>query len=101
MDGAIGQTDKNKTEDWMHGWKLNEMWNWTIVGDVENEDEILEWLLSQLEKDEIEDVTDEMLDRLIKDGKTLAVLFCKIFHNHLYNYYLYTTIFLLLVFLSI
>ncbi|KYN00550.1 Putative protein disulfide-isomerase C1F5.02, partial [Cyphomyrmex costatus] len=44
-------------------------------GDIENEDEILEWLLSQLEKDEIEDVTDEMLDRLIKDGKTIAVLF--------------------------
>ncbi|XP_034174484.1 hulk isoform X1 [Osmia lignaria lignaria] len=44
-------------------------------GDVENEDEILEWLLSQLEKDEIEDITDEMLDKLIKDGKTLAVLF--------------------------
>ncbi|XP_077269443.1 hulk isoform X3 [Temnothorax americanus] len=44
-------------------------------GDIENEDEILEWLLSQLEKDEIEDVTDEMLDRLVKDGKTLAVLF--------------------------
>jgi len=37
----------------------------------------LEWLLSQLEKDEIEDITDEMLDRLIKDGKILAVLFCK------------------------
>lgn len=53
----------------------------TIVGDVENEDEILEWLLSQLEKDEIEDVTDEMLDRLIKDGKTLAVLFCKLLVN--------------------
>lgn len=34
--------------------------------------------MSQLEKDEIEDVTDEMLDRLIKDGKTVAVLFCKI-----------------------
>lgn len=49
-----------------------------VAGDVENEDEILEWLLSQLEKDEIEDVTDEMLDRLIKDGKTLAVLFCKL-----------------------
>ncbi|KAK0084875.1 hypothetical protein PV325_006196 [Microctonus aethiopoides] len=44
-------------------------------GDVENEDEILEWLLSQLEKDEIEDVTDEMLDRLVKEGKTIAVLF--------------------------
>ncbi|XP_015589839.1 uncharacterized protein LOC107265186 isoform X4 [Cephus cinctus] len=44
-------------------------------GDVENEDEILEWLLAQLEKDEIEDVTDEMLDRLIKQGNTMAVLF--------------------------
>lgn len=33
--------------------------------------------MNQLEKDEIEDVTDEMLDRLIKEGKTLAVLFCK------------------------
>lgn len=52
--------------------------NTTIAGDIENEDEILEWLLSQLEKDEIEDVTDEMLDRLVKDGKTLAVLFCKL-----------------------
>jgi len=55
--------------------------NNTIAGDIENEDEILEWLLSQLEKDEIEDVTDEMLDRLIKDGKTLAVLFCKLLMN--------------------
>lgn len=55
--------------------------NTTIAGDIENEDEILEWLLSQLEKDEIEDVTDEMLDRLIKDGKTLAVLFCKLLVN--------------------
>ncbi|XP_049962352.1 uncharacterized protein LOC126482333 isoform X2 [Schistocerca serialis cubense] len=44
-------------------------------GNLENEDEILEWLVDQLEKDEIEDVTDEMLDRLIKDGKTVAVLF--------------------------
>jgi len=44
-------------------------------GDLENEDEILEWLVAQLEQDEIEDVTDEMLDRLIKEGKTLAVLF--------------------------
>lgn len=33
-------------------------------------------MLSQLEKDEIEDVTDEMLDKLIKEGKSIAVLFC-------------------------
>lgn len=45
-------------------------------GDLLNEEEILHWLVSQLEKDEIEDVTDEMLDRMVKDGKTLAVLFC-------------------------
>jgi len=57
---------------------LKTIWYFTIIiGDIENEDEILEWLLSQLEKDEIEDITDEMLDRLIKDGKILAVLFCK------------------------
>lgn len=46
-------------------------------GDLQNEDEILRWLVEQLEKDEIEDVTDEMLDKLIKEGKTIAVLFCK------------------------
>jgi len=45
-------------------------------GDLMNEDEILHWLLEQLEKDEIEDVTDEMLDKLIKEGKNMAVLFC-------------------------
>lgn len=45
--------------------------------DLTDEEEILQWLLSQLEKDEIEDVTDEMLDKLIKEGKSVAVLFCK------------------------
>ncbi|KAL3277969.1 hypothetical protein HHI36_013309 [Cryptolaemus montrouzieri] len=44
-------------------------------GDLEAEEDILEWLVQQLEKDEIEDVTDEMLDKLIKEGKNLAVLF--------------------------
>ncbi|XP_019768239.2 uncharacterized protein LOC109543133 isoform X1 [Dendroctonus ponderosae] len=44
-------------------------------GDLEEEEEFLQWLVDQLEKDEIEDVTDEMLDKLIAEGKTLAVLF--------------------------
>ncbi|XP_037043198.1 uncharacterized protein LOC119079410 isoform X3 [Bradysia coprophila] len=44
-------------------------------GDLLDEDEILHWLLEQLEKDEIEDVTDEMLDKMIKEGRTIAVLF--------------------------
>lgn len=47
-------------------------------GDLTDEDEILHWLLGQLESDEIEDVTDEMLDKLVKEGKTIAVLFCKL-----------------------
>ncbi|XP_049820636.1 uncharacterized protein LOC109604293 isoform X4 [Aethina tumida] len=44
-------------------------------GDLEEEEEVLEWLVQQLEKDEIEDVTDEMLDKLIAESKFLAVLF--------------------------
>lgn len=44
-------------------------------GDLEEEDDFLQWLVEQLEKDEIEDVTDEMLDKLIADSKFLAVLF--------------------------
>lgn len=45
-------------------------------GDLLNEEEILHWLVSQLEKDEIEDVSDEWLDQMVKEGSTLAVLFC-------------------------
>lgn len=60
-----------------------------FAGDLENEDEILEWLVDQLEKDEIEDVTDEMLDRLIKEGKTMAVLFCEI---ELFSLLLFSTL---------
>lgn len=46
-------------------------------GDLQDEEQILHWLVEQLEKDEIEDVTDEMLDRMVKEGRTIAVLFCK------------------------
>jgi hypothetical protein len=44
-------------------------------GDLMDEDEILHWLLSEVEKDEIEDVTEEMLEKMVKEGKTMAVLF--------------------------
>ena len=42
-----------------------------------DEDEILHWLLSHLENDEIEDVDEETLERMVKEGRTMAVLFCK------------------------
>ncbi|XP_032787702.1 uncharacterized protein LOC116925152 isoform X4 [Daphnia magna] len=44
-------------------------------GDLKNEEKVLDWLIHQVESDEIEDVTDEMLDMLIKRSKHLAVLF--------------------------
>lgn len=46
-------------------------------GDLKVEEKVLDWLIHQVESDEIEDVTDEMLDMLIKRSKHLAVLFCK------------------------
>lgn len=42
-----------------------------------DEEQILHWLVGQLEKDEIEDVTDEMLDKMVKEGRVMAVLFCE------------------------
>ncbi|XP_047475280.1 uncharacterized protein LOC125029447 isoform X3 [Penaeus chinensis] len=44
-------------------------------GDLHNEEEVLAWLIEQLHSDEIEDVTDEMLDKLIRESDHLAVLF--------------------------
>ncbi|XP_070499227.1 uncharacterized protein hlk isoform X4 [Chironomus tepperi] len=44
-------------------------------GDLMDEDEILHWLLSHLENDEIEDVDEETLERMVKEGRTMAVLF--------------------------
>ncbi|XP_037785397.1 uncharacterized protein LOC119581125 [Penaeus monodon] len=44
-------------------------------GDLHNEEEVLAWLIEQLHTDEIEDVTDEMLDKLIRESDHLAVLF--------------------------
>ncbi|KAK3864392.1 hypothetical protein Pcinc_029924 [Petrolisthes cinctipes] len=44
-------------------------------GNLHNEEEVLAWLVEQLHSDEIEDITDEMLDKLIKESHHLAVLF--------------------------
>ncbi len=52
-----------------------------LTGDLKNEEQVLEWLVHQVESDEIEDVTDEMLDMLIKRSKHLAVLFCNRINN--------------------
>jgi hypothetical protein len=46
-------------------------------GDLAVEEKVLEWLIHNVESDEIEDVTDEMLDTLIRKSSHLAVLFCR------------------------
>lgn len=53
-------------------------------GNLEEEEKVLEWLQHQAESDEIEDITDEMLDLIIEKMPYVAVLFCKhfsSFHN--------------------
>lgn len=48
-----------------------------MLGNLEDEEKVLEWLSYQIKNDEIEDVTDEMLDILISKLPNVAVLFCK------------------------
>ncbi|RWS17098.1 thioredoxin-like protein 1, partial [Dinothrombium tinctorium] len=44
-------------------------------GDLKNEEKVLHWLIKQLSADEIEEVTDKMLDALIERTPHIAVLF--------------------------
>jgi len=46
---------------------------------------VLDWLLEQMTTDEIEQVTDEMLDSLIEKNNAVLAVFCKIIpiHSHL------------------
>lgn len=48
-------------------------------GNLENENEVLGWLLHQMKHEEIEHVTDEMLDLLMAEHKYVSALFCKYF----------------------
>jgi len=49
------------------------------------ERDVLDWLLEQMTTDEIEQVTDEMLDSLIEKNNAVLAVFCKIIpiHSHL------------------
>lgn len=46
-------------------------------GSLEDEQKVLKWFEHQQKSDEIEDVTDEMLDLLLSRMPYVAVLFCK------------------------
>lgn len=47
-------------------------------GRLEDEEAVLKWLEEQTTSDEIEDITDEMLDLILEKMPYVAVLFCKI-----------------------
>ena len=48
-----------------------------------NLNQVLGWLLHQQKSDEIEEVTDEMLDEILGEWEHVAVLVCKInIHLH-------------------
>ena len=46
-------------------------------GNLANEDEVLGWLIHQKKSEEIEDVTDEMLNRLVDKHEHVAVVVCE------------------------
>lgn len=46
-------------------------------GNLEDEEKVLKWLEQQQKADQIEDVTDEMLDMVIEKMPHVAVLFCQ------------------------
>ncbi len=50
---------------------------YSFSGNLEEEEKVLAWIEHQLQSDEIEDVTDEMLDILIDRMPYVATLFCK------------------------
>lgn len=52
-------------------------------GNLENEDALLKWFEHQAKTDEIEDITDEMLDLIIEKMPHVAVLFCE----YMFYYY--------------
>lgn len=54
-------------------------------GDMQNEQSVLEWLIDDDNRelaDEIEEVNDRMLDRLLNESSLLCVFFCKSLESH-------------------
>ena len=51
-------------------------------GDLRIERDVLDWLEEQLSNDEIEEVTDEILDKLIEKHQAIIGVFCKNTNNH-------------------
>ena len=51
---------------------------WCCAAELDNTGEILKWLIANVDGDHIEEVTDEMLEKLVSgDHPGIASIFCK------------------------
>lgn len=50
-----------------------------VVGHLNEEEEVLQWLITQKTEDRIELITRQMLETMVEDTQYLAVYFCKYF----------------------
>lgn len=48
------------------------------TGDLKEEEEVLQWLITQRTEDRIELVTRSMLETIVQETQYLAVYFCKL-----------------------
>lgn len=52
--------------------------NYTFIqGQMNEEEEVLQWLITQKTEDRIELITRQMLETMVEDTQYLAVYFCK------------------------
>ena len=55
------------------------IYNHINIGSLDDANEVLKWLIANVEGDHIEDVTDEMLAKLVSgDQPGVATAFCKL-----------------------
>lgn len=53
------------------------LFNSINTGDLKEEEEVLQWLITQRTEDRIELVTRSMLESIVQETQYLAVYFCK------------------------
>ena len=68
------------------------MYNHINIGSLDDANEVLKWLIANVEGDHIEDVTDEMLAKLVSgDQPGVATAFCKLIFSK-YFFHSFTSI---------
>lgn len=60
---------------------LNLYLNQNFTGDMNEEEEVLQWLITQKTEDRIELITRQMLETMVEETQYLAVYFCEYLEN--------------------